>query len=178
MDHYAVPVLGMQNLEATTIHLVLATKPVKLVAAYFLPTRPVIDSDLTECLSGRFPVLIAGDLNAKHTDWNSGLATVRGSILRDYANRNSCLVCGPDSQTTVTYTHSATPDVLDMVVVKDFVPLVHLTACPALSSDHLPVLIDTTCRPSFQNRNAPTSREWTRQHSRLNLNTDSRGIPR
>jgi hypothetical protein len=30
-------------------------------------------------------------------------------------------------------------------------PPVHLTACSALSSDHLPILIDTTCRSSFLN---------------------------
>jgi hypothetical protein len=33
-DHYAVPVLGLQYLEATAVHLVLATRPVKLVSAY------------------------------------------------------------------------------------------------------------------------------------------------
>jgi hypothetical protein len=32
-DHYAVPVSGLQYLDATAIHLVLATKPVKLVSA-------------------------------------------------------------------------------------------------------------------------------------------------
>jgi exonuclease III len=34
IDHYAVPVSGLQHLEATAIHLVLATRPMKLVAAY------------------------------------------------------------------------------------------------------------------------------------------------
>jgi hypothetical protein len=38
-----------------------------------------------------------------------------------------------------------------MVVVKGFVLRVYLTVCSALSSDHLPILIDTTCRSSFQN---------------------------
>jgi hypothetical protein len=66
IDHYALPVFGLQYLEATAIHLVLATRPVKLVSAYRAPTRPMIDSDLTECLSGGIPVLMAGDLNAKH----------------------------------------------------------------------------------------------------------------
>jgi hypothetical protein len=42
-------------------------------------------------------------------------------ILRDLADRNSCLSYGPDSPTTAPYTHNATPDVLDIVVVKNFV---------------------------------------------------------
>jgi hypothetical protein len=81
IDHYAVPVSGLQHLEATVIYLVLATSPVKLT--YLSPTRPLIESDLSECLSRGFPVLLAGDLNAKYTDWNSRLTTARGSFLRD-----------------------------------------------------------------------------------------------
>jgi hypothetical protein len=94
---------------------------------------------------------MAGDLNAKHTDWNSRLTTARGSLLRDYAIRNTFLNYGPDSPTTAPYTHNATPDVFDIVVVKDFVLPVCLTVCTALRSDHLPIPIDTTCRSSFQN---------------------------
>jgi exonuclease III len=55
VDHYAVPVSGLQYLEATAIHLVLATRPVKIMSAYLAPTRPLIESDLTECLSGESP---------------------------------------------------------------------------------------------------------------------------
>ena len=40
-------------------------------------------------------------------------------------------------------------DVLD-IVVKDFVLPVTLTVCHALSSDHLPLLVNTPCRSSFQ----------------------------
>jgi hypothetical protein len=41
---------------------------------------------------------MAGDLNAKHMDWNSQLNTRRGKLLRDYAGENSCLIFGPDTQ--------------------------------------------------------------------------------
>jgi hypothetical protein len=145
IDHCAVPVSGLRHLEATATHLVLANRLVKIVVAYLSPTRPLIESGLNECLSWGLPVLMAGDLNAKHTDWNSRLITARGALLRDYANRNSCLIYGPDSPTTVPYQQNANPDVLEIVVVNDFVLPVHLTVFPALSSDHLPVVIDTTC---------------------------------
>jgi endonuclease/exonuclease/phosphatase family metal-dependent hydrolase len=129
---------------------VLANRPVELVPAYLLPARPLIQSDLTECLSGGFPVLLAGDLNAKHTDWNSRLTSTTGLTLSDYANRNS-LIYGPDFPTAVPHLPNATPDALDIVVAKDSVPPVHPTVRSALSSHHLPTLIDTTCRTSFQN---------------------------
>jgi hypothetical protein len=91
---------------------VLENRPVKLVSAYISPTRPFIESDVTECLSGGIPVLMAGDLNAKLTHWNSRLNTAGGSLLRDYADRNSCLIYGPNFLTTAPYTHNETHEVL------------------------------------------------------------------
>jgi hypothetical protein len=52
-------------------------KEVIIIATYI-----IITPDLTECLSGGFPVSMAGDLNAKYTDWNPRLTTARGSLLR------------------------------------------------------------------------------------------------
>jgi exonuclease III len=75
--HHAVPVQGQQHLEATAIQVMLAAKPVKILAAYLSPTRPLIASDLSACLGGGLPVLMAGDLNAKHVEWNSRLITKR-----------------------------------------------------------------------------------------------------
>jgi hypothetical protein len=78
-----MPGFDLQYLEATATHLVLATRPVKLVSAYLSPTRPLIESDLTECLSREIPVPIAGDLNARYKDWNSRPITATGWLLRD-----------------------------------------------------------------------------------------------
>jgi hypothetical protein len=86
--------LGLQYLEVTDTHFVLATRPVKLVSACLSPTRPLMESDMTECLSWEIPVLMACDFNGKHTDWNSRLITARGSLLCDYADGNSCLTYG------------------------------------------------------------------------------------
>jgi hypothetical protein len=103
---------------------------------------------------------MAGELNAKHKDWNSRLTTARGSLLRYYNDRNSCLIYGLDSPTTVPCTHKATADVLDIVAVNDYLLPVHLTVCAALSSDHLPNLIDTSCRSSYHN--LPDRPDFTR----------------
>jgi hypothetical protein len=99
---------------------------------------------------------MVGDLNAKHVDWNSRLTTTRGKLLHDYDSGNSYLIYGPNSPTTLPYNCSATPYVLDIVITKDLTFPVYLTACSALSSDHLPVLIDqradhpfTTCLPDL-----------------------------
>jgi hypothetical protein len=109
--HHSVPVPGLTHLEATSIQVILAGKPVKILAAYLSPSRPLIGADLTACFGGGSPVLMAGDLNAKHVDWNSKLTTRRGKILRDYADGNSCLILGPDSPNTNPYNPLATTDV-------------------------------------------------------------------
>ena len=127
----------------------MAGKPVKILAAYLSPSRPLIGADLSACFGGGMPVLMAGDINAKHVDWNSRLNTRRRKLLRDYADGN-CLIFGPNSPTTKPYNPLATPDVLDIVITKNLTSPVYLTSCSALSSDNLPVLIDTSCRSSFQ----------------------------
>jgi endonuclease/exonuclease/phosphatase family metal-dependent hydrolase len=113
-----------------------------------VPSRPLILTVLSACLSGGLPVLMAGDVNAKHMEWNCRLVTRRDRLLRHYADKNSGLIYGPNTSTTILYNPSAIPDVLDIVITKDVVIPVHLT-CSALSSDHLPILIDTGRRSSF-----------------------------
>jgi hypothetical protein len=104
IDNYATPVSGLQQLEATSKHLVLATRPMKIAAAYLSPTRQLFESDRTECMSGELTALMTGDVNAKHTDWNSRLITARGSLLCDQANRNICFIYELDFQTTAPST--------------------------------------------------------------------------
>jgi hypothetical protein len=62
-------------LEATAIQVTIAGKQVKILAAYLSPSRPLIGADLTTCFGEGLPVLMAGDLNGKHVDWNSRLST-------------------------------------------------------------------------------------------------------
>jgi len=67
--HHSVDVSGQTNLEGTAIQVILAGSPVKSLAAYLSPSRPLIGADLTACFGGGLPVLMAGDLNAKHVNW-------------------------------------------------------------------------------------------------------------
>jgi len=59
---------------------------------------PTDGANLTACFDGGLPVLMAVDLNSKQMDWNSRLSTRRGKLLPDYADKNSCLIFGPDTQ--------------------------------------------------------------------------------
>jgi hypothetical protein len=120
IDHYSVPVLGLTQLEATAIYIILASGPLKILAVYHSPSGPIVESDLSACFGGGSPFLMAGDLNAKHVDWNSRLTTTRRKLLRDHDSGKSRLTYGPDSHTTVPYNSSATPDVLDIVITNTY----------------------------------------------------------
>jgi hypothetical protein len=136
MDHHAVPVQGLEYLEATAFQVMMANKPMKTLACYLSPSRRIIASDLSACFGGGIPVLMEGYLNAKNVEWKSRLSTERGRILRDYADRISCLIYGPNTPTTVPYIPTATPRVLDIGITKDLGSPIYLTTCSALSSDH------------------------------------------
>jgi hypothetical protein len=126
IKHYALPFPGLRHLEAIAIELKLAGKPKKILAVYLSPCRPLIKSDLSAYLFGVLPVLMADDINAKHVDWNSRLTTVRGKLLRVYADRHSCLINGPDLPTTVPYNPPATPDEINITVIKNLPTLENL----------------------------------------------------
>jgi hypothetical protein len=87
----------MIHLEATAIQVMLAARPVKILAAYLTPSRPLMGADLTACFGGELSVFLTGDLNAKNVDWNSRLTTRRRKLLRHYADENSCLILGSDT---------------------------------------------------------------------------------
>jgi endonuclease/exonuclease/phosphatase family metal-dependent hydrolase len=127
-------------MEDTAIQVTMAGRPVKILAVYLFPSRPLIGAVLTACFGGGLPVLMAGDLNAKHVDWNSRMTTRRRILLRAYAGGNSCPF-GPGIPTTNPYNPSVTPDVLDIVLTQNLSFKVYLASCSVLSSDHLPVLI-------------------------------------
>jgi len=54
-----------------------------------------------------------------------------------------------DTLTINPHNTSSTPDVLDVVMIKNLSFPVYLSSCGALSSGHLLVLLDTTCHSSF-----------------------------
>ena len=89
--------------------------------------------------------MLAGDLNDKDVDWTSRLSRRRAKLKRDYSDETSCLIFGTDSPNTNPHNLSVTLDVLDIVITKNMSFPVYQTSYSALSSDDLPVLIDSAC---------------------------------
>jgi hypothetical protein len=98
--HYSEPVPGFTHLETTVVHVTFDGRLLKIIAAYFSPSGPLIRAELKACFCRGLPVLKAGDFNTKHVDWNSRLTTGQGKLRRDYTYENSCLIFGPDTPIT------------------------------------------------------------------------------
>jgi hypothetical protein len=80
-DHYTVHVQGLRYREATAIQGILASIPVVILAVYLLPSQPLNKPDLSVSLGDGFPILMEGDLNAKHVDCNSRLVMTWGRLM-------------------------------------------------------------------------------------------------
>jgi hypothetical protein len=141
--HHSLPGQDPTHLEATTI---------QVLAAYLSPSCPTIGADLTAYFGGKLSVFMGGELYNIHVNWNSLQNTRWMQILRNYVEENSCLIFGSKSQTINTYNTSVTPDVLHIMITKKFSFPVYLTSRSVLSSEHLPVLIDTSYRSFFHHK--------------------------
>ena len=90
--YYAVLIQGLRHLEATAIQVMLASILVLTLAVYLSPSQLLIEPDLSASLGDRLPILMEGDLNAKHMDWNSRLIMTKVRLLYNYTSKNSCLI--------------------------------------------------------------------------------------
>ena len=108
---------------------------------------PLTDRRGTERLFRR---RINGDLNTKYVQWNLRLNTRRGKLLLEYANENTSLSFGPDTQIINPSNPSATPDLLDNVIKKNLSSTLYLTSYSAVRTYQIPVLTHKACRSSFQ----------------------------
>jgi hypothetical protein len=71
--------------------------------------------------------------------------------MHGQADENSGLIYWLNTHTTVPYNPCAIRDELDIVITKYLIIPMYPTTCSALTSDHLPTLIDTRGRSSFFN---------------------------
>ena len=69
IEHYSVPVPSLTQLEATGIQTELVGRPVKILAGYLSPSRPLIGADLDVCFCGGLPGLMAGIIFGIVTIW-------------------------------------------------------------------------------------------------------------
>jgi hypothetical protein len=68
INHYALQVPNLHQLEATTNCANIDGRSVKLLAIYLSPLCSLLDADLSKSFGGGKPVFFARGLNAKHKE--------------------------------------------------------------------------------------------------------------
>jgi len=100
-------------------------------------------ADIHTILNTDLSTIIAGDLNAKNTVWNSMTTNAAGFALDRYiGSKTDCTAIDPNSPTHYPDNHNHTPDVLDMAIMKTGRMQYELENLPnELSSDHTAIIL-------------------------------------
>jgi endonuclease/exonuclease/phosphatase family metal-dependent hydrolase len=140
IQHHSITLPALEILECTAIKVNIHKKDVILVAAYNRPTVSNI-KDIKKVLNTSTPIIVAGDLNAKHTSWLCHQNNKQGRELYNLSNKSNFVIQAP---TTPTFYHSSglyRPGILDITLVQNFAHQLSFEVHDKLDSDHLPVIM-------------------------------------
>jgi len=76
------------KLQSTSILIKISNKTTLISSVYKPPSSPLFISDLDLLINSAYNFIIAGDLNSKHSLWNSRKTNAAGSILYSYILQN------------------------------------------------------------------------------------------
>lgn len=105
------------SVENTSVHIQVENKELRLSAAYKrLETQTLISDPL---LDTQRLVIVASDLNAKHSTWNSRTNNTEGNIFaRQMSNLRNVTVAAPNTPSHYSDIRNHHPDILDIATLK------------------------------------------------------------
>ncbi|CAM4832837.1 unnamed protein product [Rotaria magnacalcarata] len=98
------------------------------------PTEPLPLSTMTNLLKKSKNIVLTGEFNAKHSDWNCAQVNSKGRILVDWLNKHNLKVLNNGTRTSL---HSNT--IVDLVVSSEIPETTESQIFPYMGSDHLPI---------------------------------------
>lgn len=134
------------NIEASICRLEMTGHEAIVIASVYLsPNKTILESDVNSLLSLGKSVILAGDLNSKHTRWNSKCINARGKTLSRLLDKQvfDMRIAAPEEPTRYPQNdrEPKNPDVLDIAVLKNVTLLHSVEVHAGLHSDHRPVLL-------------------------------------
>lgn len=160
----------LTSLEATIVTIETSYGKTALVAAYLRPKAILDEQDFLTIFDSYDRVLFCGDINAKHASWNSRRTNQRGIRLFDLEARLNAVITAPEDPTHIPYVAHHRPDVLDVAIVKNIDPDLHLKSINDLSSNHLPVIGFLNNAVEALRYDSKTMIDWTQFERWLNNN--------
>lgn len=147
----------LQGIEATGITLLTHNGPIQIGSTYKRPENPLVRPDLEALRRLGDRVILAGDLNAKHRQWNSRTSNQAGLQLHAFLPFFDFETIAPTEPTHFPR-HGGRPDMLDLALVARVDIVDGPISVNALDSDHNPVYMAFSVSLTL-----PTPRERTQK---------------
>ncbi|KAL4144108.1 hypothetical protein QTP88_006338 [Uroleucon formosanum] len=134
-----IPNLNLLSLEAVAVLIKLNNRYVTIVSAYQPPGRQMQMSDYDKVMNLDNSIIMAGDLNAKHTNWGCRVINPNGTKLLSFIANTPYTNYAPNEPTYFPSDVNRQPDILDILLIKSFPLICTQEALAELDSDHIPV---------------------------------------
>lgn len=123
-----------------------STGPLIFATGYLPPRHPLLPiNNFLRLFRNQYPVLFAGDLNARHQLLEHGNNNTTGDLICQFIRGGNMTHVGPFFKTYVTPRASGTPDIV--LANSKFNLNVHTRPGPLTSSDHVPIEIKVSASP-------------------------------
>ncbi|KAL4143757.1 hypothetical protein QTP88_006044 [Uroleucon formosanum] len=139
-----IPNLNLLSLEAVAVLIKLNNRYVTIVSAYQPPSRQMQMSDYDKVMNLDNSIIMAGDLNAKHTNWGCRVINPNGTKLLSFIANTPYTIYAPNEPTYFPSDVNRQPDILDILLIKSFPLICTQEALAELDSDHIPASINGT----------------------------------
>lgn len=160
--HHRLNTPALDSLEATVIAIKMKSSTLKLVSVYKSPGKILDPTDVGKLVSSTLPTILAGDLNCKHSSWDSRTSNANGKRLFNYCNNKHIQVSSPGVPTYFSDCGHK-PDVLDIALSRNLKSSIIVESLTELSSDHNPILIkygDTILESAPPTRINTSKTDW------------------
>lgn len=138
IGHCALPTPTNTNIESTAIQITVDHKKIIIIAVYCPPHLALNRPELDQLLGLGDRILIVGDLNARHKNWNCHSINKHGRTLQNLSIDKAVEINFPN-QYTYYPPNNKRASTIDLTLSKNISTLSQPTALNALSSDHIPV---------------------------------------
>lgn len=163
----------LSPLDTTFENIAIKINGQYIIGVYNRPGNELTNDDLDKLMALGSKVLVIGDFNAKHQEWNNNRNNREGNKLKTYADNNNMLIHFPDEHTHFPDNNNQ-PSTLDIVLNKNSV-IEPPVALNELQSDHRPIQIEIHMTHNIQNVLKPikiySAADWRLFRQYINENT-------